>query len=54
MLIIIFKAFIYCTAPLYLCELIEQPKTTTNTWLVDNDVLLKLPPHNPKNCADTF
>ena len=33
MLIITFTAFIYCTAPLYLCKLIEQQNTTTNTRL---------------------
>ena len=32
-LILTFKAFIDRTAPLYLCELIEQQKTTTNTRL---------------------
>ena len=52
-LIFTFKAFIDRTAPLYLCELIEQQKTTTNTRLADDAFLLKLPPPS-RNCADTF
>ena len=43
-LIITFKAFIDRTAPLYLCELIEQQKSTTNTRLTGDAFLLKLPP----------
>ena len=31
LLILTFKAFIDGTAPLYLCELIEQQKSSTNT-----------------------
>ena len=49
----IFKAFIDHTAPLYLCELVEQEKTTTNTRLVGDAFRLKLP-HPSRNCADTF
>ena len=45
--------FIDRTAPLYLCELIEQQKSKTNTWLACNAFLLKLPPPC-RNCADTF
>ena len=52
-LIFTFKAFIDRTAPLYLCELIEQQKTTTNTRLAGDAFLLKLPPPS-RNCADTF
>ena len=52
-LILTFKAFIDRTAPLYLCDLIEQQKTTTNTRLADDAFLLKLPPPS-RNCADTF
>ena len=52
-LIITFKAFIDRTAPLYLCELIEQQKSTTNTRLADDAFLLKLP-HPSRNCANTF
>ena len=52
-LIFTFKAFIDCTAPLYLCELIEQQKSKTNTRLAGDAFLLKLPPHS-RNCADTF
>ena len=44
MLILTFKVFIDRTAPLYLCELIEQQKTTTNTRLAGDAFLLKLPP----------
>ena len=43
-LIFTFKAFIDHTAPLYLCELIEQQKSTTNTLLAGDAFLLKLPP----------
>ena len=50
-LILTFKAFIDCT--LYLCELIEQQKTTANTCLTGDVFLLKLPPSS-RNCADTF
>ena len=52
-LILTFKAFIHRTAPLYLCELIEQQKTTTNTRLAGDEFLLKLPPPS-RNCADIF
>ena len=52
-LILTFNAFIDRTAPLYLCELIEQQNTTTNTRLAGDAFLLKLPPPS-RNCADTF
>ena len=52
-LILTFKAFIDRTAPLYVCELIEQQKTKTNTRLAGDAFLLKLPPPS-RNCADTF
>ena len=52
-LIFTFKAFIDRTAPLYLCELIEQQKSTTNTRLAGDAFLLKLPPPS-RNYADTF
>ena len=52
-LIFTFKAFIDRTAPLYLCELIEQQKSKTNTRLVGDPFLLK-PPRPSRNCADTF
>ena len=39
--------------PLYLCALIEQQKSTTNTRLAGDAFLLKLPPPS-RNCADTF
>ena len=52
-LIFTFKAFIDPTVPLYLCELIEQQKSTTNTRLAGDVFLLKLPPPS-RNCADTF
>ena len=50
-----FKAFIDRTAPLYLCELIEQQKSSTNTRtrLANDAFLLKLPPPS-RNCSDTF
>ena len=48
-----FKAFIDRTAPLYLCELIEQQKSSTSTRLANDAFLLKLPPPN-RNCSDTF
>ena len=43
------------TAPLYLCELIEQHKSSTNTRtrLAKDAFLLKLPPPS-RNCSDTF
>ena len=44
LLILIFKAFIDRTALLYLCELIEQQKCSTNTRLANDALLLKLPP----------
>ena len=52
-LIFTLKAFIDRTATLYLCELIEQQKSTTNTRLAGDAFLLKLPPPI-RNCADTF
>ena len=52
-LIFTFKAFIDRTAPLYLCELIEQQKSKTNTRLAGDAFLLKLPPPS-RNFADTF
>ena len=52
-LIFTFKAFIDLTAPLYLCELIEQQKSTTNTRLAGDAFLLKLP-FPCRNCADIF
>ena len=55
LLILTFKAFIDRTAPLYLCELIEQQKSSTNTRtrLANDAFLLKLPPPS-SNCSDTF
>ena len=55
LLILTFKAFIDRTAPLYLCELIEQQKSSTNTHtrLANDAFLLKLPPPS-RNCSDTF
>ena len=53
MLTLIFKAFIYRTVPMYLCELIEQQKTTTNTWFANDVLLLKLPPPS-RNCTTLF
>ena len=46
LLILTFKAFIDRTAPLYLCELIEQQKSSTNTRtrLANDAFLLKHPP----------
>ena len=46
--------FINRTAPLYLCELIEQQKSSTNTRtrLANDAFLLKLPPPS-RNCSDT-
>ena len=52
-LIFTFKAFIDRTAPVYLCELIQQQKSKTNTRLAGDAFLLKLPPPS-RNCADTF
>ena len=54
-LILTFKAFIDRTAPLYLCELIEQQKCSTNTRtrLANDAFLLKLPPPS-RNCSGTF
>ena len=55
LLILTLKAFIDRTAPLYLCELIEQQKSSTNTRtrLANDAFLLKLPPPS-RNCSDTF
>ena len=36
MLILTFKAFIDRTAPLYLCKLIEQQNSSTNTRLAND------------------
>ena len=52
-LILTFKDFIDRTAPLDLCELLEQQKTTTNTRLAGDAFLLELPPPS-RNCVDTF
>ena len=53
LLILTFKSFIKRTAPLYLCELIEQQKSSANTRLAHDAFLLKLPPPSC-NCSDTF
>ena len=55
LLILTFKAFIDRTAPLYLCELIEQQKSSTNTRtrLANDAFLLKFPPPI-RNGSDTF
>ena len=53
LLILTFKACIDRTDPLYLCELIEQQKSSTNTRLANDAFLLKLPPPS-RNCSDTF
>ena len=53
LLIITFKVFIDRTAPLCLCELIEQQKCSTNTRLANDAFLLKLPPPS-RNCSGTF
>ena len=46
LLILTLNAFIDRTAPLYLCELIEQQKSSTNTRtrLANDAFLLKVPP----------
>ena len=44
LLILTFKAFIDRTTLLYLCELIEQQKSSINTRLANDAFLLKLPP----------
>ena len=49
-LIFTFNAFIDRTAPLYLCELIEQQKSKPNTRLAGDAFLLKLPPPSRKLC----
>ena len=50
-----FTAFIDRTAPMYLCELIDQQTSSTNTRtrLANDAFLLKLPPPS-RNCSDTF
>ena len=55
LLILTFTAFIDHTAQLYLFELIEQQKSSTNTRtrLANDAFLLKLPPPS-RNCSDTF
>ena len=53
LLILTFKAFIDRTAPLYLCEQIEQQSSSTNMRLA-NDVFLLKPPPPSRNCSDTF
>ena len=53
LLILTFKAFIDRTAPLYLCVLIEQQKSSTNTQLANDAFLLILPPPSC-NCSDIF
>ena len=55
LLILTFKDFIDRTAPLYLCELIEQQKSSTNTCtrLANDAFLLKLPLPS-RNCSDTL
>ena len=55
LLILTFKAFIDCTAPLYLCEVIKQQISSTNTRtrLANDAFLLKLPPPS-RNCSGTF
>ena len=53
LLILTFNAFIGHTAQLYLCELIEQQKSSANTRLANDAFLLKLPPPS-RNCSDTF
>ena len=53
LLILTFKAFIDRTAPLYLCALIQQQKSSTNERLANDAFLLKL--HPPSlNCSDTL
>ena len=53
MLILTFMAFIDRIAPMYLCELIEQQKSSTNTRLKYNDFLMKLTPPGA-NSTDTL
>ena len=53
MKILTFNAFINRTAPLFLCELIEQQNNSANTRLADDSFQLKVPPPSRK-CADTF
>ena len=53
LLILTFNPFIDRTVPLYLCELIEQQKSSTNTRLANDAFLLKLPPPS-HNYSDTF
>ena len=55
LLILTCKAFIDRTVPMYLCELIEQQKSSTNTRtrLANDAFILKLPPAS-RNCSDAF
>ena len=44
LLILTFNVCSDRTAPVYLCELIEEQQSSTNTRLADDAFLLKLPP----------
>ena len=55
LLILTFKVFIDRTAPMYLCELIEQQKSSTNTRTrLANDVFLLKLFSSSCNCSDIF
>ena len=54
LLILTFKAFIDHTAPLYLCELIEQKSSTNTRTRLENDAFLLKLPTPSHNCSYTF
>ena len=52
-LVLIFKAFVDHSAPLYLSELVKKKSSSTNTRSANDDLLLVIPPLS-RNCSNTF
>ena len=51
--IVIIKAFVDHSAPMYLFELVKRKSSSTNTRSANDDLLLVIPPLS-KNSSNTF
>ena len=52
-LILTFKAFVDCSALMYLSELVKKKSSSTNTHSANDGLLLVIPPLS-RNCSNTF
>ena len=52
-IVLIFKAFVDHTAPMYLSELVKKKSSSTNRRSASDDLLLVIP-RPSRNCSNTF